>query len=474
MAQESPTKARKTNGEVPLCPEVLPAAPSLSFVKQALASPLTTVWAPGDDSGGDGGKTTQFVAETLAKIAKDREAACLELARKFDNWKKDTVIVTEAEIKEAESSLTELQKSDIRYQNDRVSRFAKAQLASLHEFEVEISPGAILGQKLIPVTTAGCYVPGGRFAHVSSATMSVATAKVAGVTHVVAVAPPERATGKIHPGTLYAMNLAGADTILALGGVQAIGALAYGCFTKHPADIIVGPGNKFVAEAKRQLFGMVGIDMFAGPTEIMCLADDSADASVVAEDLVGQAEHGPTSPAWLITTDAALAKRVVEVEVPKYLATMPSDSCASEAWKNYGEVVVVKNREEMAALSDLYAPEHLEVHCSDLDWWKTTLRNYGSLFLGEETHTSLGDKASGTNHILPTKRASRYSGGLSVDKYVKKLTYQRCTRDGVKEVSERASRISRLEGMEGHARSCDARLRKYFPNEKFDLGTIPS
>jgi sulfopropanediol 3-dehydrogenase len=449
-------------------PEAKDAAPSLEFSKQAVASPLTTVWAPGGSGGDDA--CVKMVAEVLAKISSEREAAVLELAKKFDNWTKDTVIVSKQEIADATASLPDVWKEDVRYQNERVTRMAKAQLASLHGFEMELSPGCTVGQRIIPVGTAGCYVPGGRFSHVSSATMTIATAKAAGVKFVIAVSPPERNTGKVHPGTLYAMHIAGADVILALGGVQAIGALAYGCFSGKPADIIVGPGNKFVAEAKRQLFGMVGIDMFAGPTEVMVLADSSADAGLVAEDLVGQAEHGPTSPAWLITTDATLAKQVVDVEVPKFLAAMPDDTAARESWKKYGEVVVVSDRTQMAALSDVYAPEHLEVHSNDLDWWKENLSNYGSLFLGEETHTSLGDKTSGPNHVLPTKRVARYSGGLSVDKYVKKLTYQRCTREGVKEPSYRASRISRMEGMEGHARSCDARLRKYFPYEKFDLG----
>merc|ERR1712070_13011 len=283
-----------------------------------------------------------------------------------------------------------------------------------------------------------------------------------------------RGTNQIHPGTLYAMYLAGADHILCIGGVQAIGALGYGCFTDKPADIIVGPGNQYVAEAKRLLFGRVGIDMFAGPTETMVLADETCDPAIAAMDLIGQAEHGPTSPAWLITTSLEVAKAIVEVEVPRILKEMPQDTAANVSWRDYGEVVLVDTREEMAALSDHYASEHLQVQAKDLDWWLDNLRNYGSLFLGEETQTTFGDKCSGTNHILPTKRVSRYSGGLSVDKFVKKVTYQKMTQEANRDIAFRASRLSRLEGMEGHARSCDVRLEKYFPSESFDLNvTFP-
>lgn len=276
----------------------------------------------------------------------------------------------------------------------------------------------------------------------------------------------------MHPATVYAMHIAGADHILAMGGVQAVAAMAYGFLTPAgPADMLVGPGNALVAEAKRQLFGRLGIDMFAGPTEIMVLADETADPYIVASDLTSQAEHGANSPAWLITTSEKLGKDVaVEMEkaMDKLVQAEPTNP-VKDAWRDYGEIIVVANREEMASLSDCYAAEHLEVHCKDLDWWLATLRNYGSLFLGEETCVTYGDKCSGTNHILPTKSVSRYSGGLSVDKFIKKLTWQRMTPEANREVGAAAARISRLEGMEGHARAGDDRLAKYFPSEKFEL-----
>jgi sulfopropanediol 3-dehydrogenase len=300
--------------------------------------------------------------------------------------------------------------------------------------------------------------------------MSVATAKAAGVKTVIACSTPYKGQG-IHPEVLYAMQVAGADIIMTLGGVQAIAALAFGLFTGKPADIIVGPGNKFVAEAKRMLFGRVGIDVFAGPSEICIIADDTADPAVVASDLVGQAEHGHESPAWLITSSRALAAKVME-EVPRLVALLPATArdAAGAAWRDYGEVVLCDTREEMVTVSDGYAPEHLQVQASDLDWWLARLSNYGSLFLGEETTVAFGDKVSGPNHILPTKGAARYSGGLSVHKFLKPLTWQRMTRDANRQVAQATARISRLEGMEAHARTADQRLAKYFPGETFDTG----
>merc|ERR1712048_1203180 len=302
--------------------------------------------------------------------------------------------------------------------------------------------------------------------------MSVTTAKVAGVQNVIACSPPMSGTTEMHPATVYAMHIAGADYILAMGGVQAVAAMAYGFFTPAgPADMLVGPGNALVAEAKRQLFGRLGIDMFAGPTEIMVIADETADPFIVASDLVSQAEHGTNSPAWLITTSEKLGNAVlaeVDKAMDKLKEAEPSNP-VREAWRDYGEVVLVANREEAAKLSDVYAPEHLEVQCKDLDWWLKNLRNYGSLFLGEETCVTYGDKCSGTNHILPTKSVGRYSGGLSVDKFIKKLTWQKMTPEANREVGAAAARISRLEGMEGHARAGDDRLAKYFPSDSFTL-----
>ncbi len=353
--------------------------------------------------------------------------------------------------------------------------FALAQKESLREFETEVAPGLTAGQRLVPVNVAGCYVPTGRYAHIASAYMSIATAKAAGVPTVVAAASPYQSApykGEgIHPQVLYAMQVAGADVVLTLGGVQAIAALAYGLFTGKPADIIVGPGNKYVAEAKRALFGKVGIDVLAGPTEIGIIADDSADPAIVASDLVGQAEHGHESPAWLITLSRELGEEVMR-RVPKLIDKLPPTAreAAGAAWRDYGEVVVCDSREEAAQVSDRYAPEHLEVHARDLDWWLARLTNYGSLFLGEETTVAFGDKASGPNHILPTKGAARYSGGLSVHKFMKTLTWQRMTREANRELAQVTARISRLEGMEAHARTADDRLSKYFPDEKFNRG----
>src|SRR6476646_2056780 len=359
---------------------------------------------------------------------------------------------------------------DIEFATGRVRRFAEAQRESTREFSVEVHPGLIAGQRLIPVNVAGCYVPTGRYAHIASAYMAIATAKAAGVPFVVACSTPYKGEG-IHPEVLYAMKIAGADAILTLGGVQAIAALAYGLFTGRPADIIVGPGNKFVAEAKRMLFGRVGIDVFAGPSEVAVIADDSADGAIVASDLVGQAEHGHESPAWLFTTSHALAEDVMR-RVPPLIDALPPTArdAAGAAWRDYGEVIVCASREDAAAVCDRHAPEHLEVHARDLDWWLARLTCYGSLFLGEETTVAFGDKASGPNHILPTKGAARYSGGLSVHKFIKTLTWQRMTRDASRQIGQVTARISRLEGMEAHARTADDRLQKYFPREKFALG----
>ena len=349
-------------------------------------------------------------------------------------------------------------------------RFAEAQRESLAEFETELSPGLVAGQRLIPVETAGCYVPGGRYAHIASAIMSVTTAKTAGVANVIACSPPRR-EGGVHPAILYTANLCGADTVLALGGVQGVAALAFGLFTGHAADLIVGPGNRFVAEAKRVLFGRVGIDLFAGPTEILVIADGEADPDLVACDLVSQAEHGPDSPAWLVSTSPALAREVM-ARIDHFVARLeePNRSAAAAAWRDYGEVAVAGSREEAAALSDTYAPEHLEVHAADPEWWLARLRNYGSLFLGEETTVTYGDKAAGPNHILPTRGAARYTGGLSVGKFIKTVTWQRMTREANREVGAASARISRAEGMQGHALAGDDRLHKYFPEETFRLG----
>jgi sulfopropanediol 3-dehydrogenase len=409
---------------------------------------------------------------TVMQMLSDIEAGGDERARHYaetlDGWTGD-IVVTPEQIARASASLSQSTKDDIQFSYEQVKTFAHAQLDSMKEFEVELHPGVIAGQRLIPVNTAGCYIPGGRYAHIASAIMSVTTARAAGVKHVVACSPPHRGGG-VHPAILYTAHMAGADTILALGGVQGIAAMAFGLFGGAPADILVGPGNRFVAEAKRILFGRVGIDMFAGPTEIAVIADASADAEIVASDLVGQAEHGPDSPAWLITTSRELADKVI-ARVPYYIERLgePNRSAAQAAWRDYGEVVIAQNREEAVRLSDDYAPEHLEVQTEDLDWWLNNLTNYGSLFLGEETNVTYGDKASGPNHILPTKGAARYTGGLSVAKFIKTVTWQRMTRDANRVVGATSARIARAEGMEGHAYAGDDRLHKYFPEEQFQL-----
>ncbi len=411
--------------------------------------------------------TRKVVAEMLADIEAGGEARVRHYAETLDGWTGEIVVGREAIARAAERVPQRL-KDDIRFAHDRVRRFAEKQLESLAEFDTELAPGLVAGQRLIPVTTAGCYVPGGRYAHVASALMSVTTAEVAGVEHVIACSPPRAGAG-VHPGILYALDLCGAETVLALGGVQGVAALAFGLFTGHPADILVGPGNRFVAEAKRLLFGRVGIDLFAGPTEILVIADETADPEIVAADLVGQAEHGPDSPAWLVTTSRALAEAVM-ARVPELIAALPETQAqaAAPAWRDYGEVALCHGREAAAALSDRYAPEHLEVQAAEPDWWLRRLRAYGSLFLGEETTVAFGDKCAGPNHILPTKGAARYTGGLSVGKFIKTVTYQRMTREANREVAAVAARLSRFEGMEGHARTGDERLRKYFPDEALD------
>ncbi|WP_325894766.1 histidinol dehydrogenase [Grimontia sp. NTOU-MAR1] len=409
-----------------------------------------------------------IVADMLKDIEQGGEETCIAYTQKFDNWHGD-IVVSQEDIDAAAAKVPEQLKKDIQFAYERVRDFAQAQLDSLSEFETELSPGLFAGQRLIPMQAAGCYVPGGRYSHIASAIMSVTTAKVAGVDHVIACSPPGR-EGGIHPAILYTLSLCGADTILNLGGVQGIAAMAFGQFTGHPADILVGPGNQFVAEAKRQLYGRVGIDMFAGPSEVMVIADANADPELVAVDLVGQAEHGPNSPAWLLTDSEDLAEKVIK-RLPELIAELPelNSQSAEAAWRDYGEVILVDTKEEAVKVSDEYASEHLEVHAEDLDWWLQNLRNYGSLFLGEETNVAFGDKTSGPNHILPTKGAAKYTGGLSAGKFIKVVTYQRSTKEASKDVAQVTARISRLEGMEAHAKTGDARLAKYFPDEQFNL-----
>jgi sulfopropanediol 3-dehydrogenase len=412
----------------------------------------------------------KVVADMLAAIEAGGEQAVRDYATKLDGWSGD-IVLNAAAIERQTRDIPQGIKDDIAFAAGQVRRFADAQRASVRDFAMEISPGLELGQKLVPVNSAGCYVPTGRYAHIASAYMSIATARAAGVKTIIACSAPYKGQG-IHPHVLYAMKVAGADTVMCLGGVQAIAAMAFGLFTGCQADIIVGPGNKFVAEAKRMLFGKVGIDVFAGPSEVAVIADDSADPLIVATDLVGQAEHGHESPAWLMTSSKRVAGEVAEL-VPQLIAHLPPTArdAAGAAWRDYGEIVLCDTAEEIAAISDAYACEHLEVHATDLDWWHARLTNYGSLFLGEETNVAFGDKVSGPNHILPTKLAARYSAGLSVHKFLKPLTWQRMSRDACKIIAPVSARISRLEGMEAHARTSDVRLAKYAPGSNVDLGS---
>ncbi|MFT6044308.1 MAG: sulfopropanediol 3-dehydrogenase [Arenicella sp.] len=410
-------------------------------------------------------KIQSTVKAMLQRIKDQGEVAVEEFARQFDCWEGEFVL-SDQKRRELIRKVPATVKDDIDFAHKQVTRFAKAQRESLTSFEIESEPGVILGQRIVPVQSAGCYVPGGRYAHAASALMSVATAKVAAVPFVVACSPPRG--DSINPAVVYAMHVAGADMILEMGGVHAIASMAFGLYTGRPADILVGPGNAYVAEAKRRLFGEVGIDVFAGPTESAIIADKNADSMTIAVDLVSQAEHGPNSPVWLFTTSEKIGKEVLEI-MPRVIADMPNADVCEAAWRDHGVVIVCDDRQEAVTISDEYACEHLQILADDLDWWKNNLTNYGSLFLGEGSTVSHGDKCSGTNHILPTKKAARYSGGLNVQKFLKVLTYQKLDQTANLQFSAAGSRISRAEGMEGHARACDWRLRKYYADHDWDF-----
>ena len=399
---------------------------------------------------------SDIVKKMLTDIELGGDVVAKRYADKFDQYL-GNIQLTAEEIQAAAERVPEKLKNDIQFAHANVQYFAKAQKQTLRDIEIEVVPGLIAGQKSIPCRAAGCYVPGGRYSHIASAIMTVTTAKVAGCQHIAVCSPPRPDQG-IAPAIVYTAHLCGADKILALGGVQGVAAMAFGLFGLPKADILVGPGNQFVAEAKRILYGRVGIDMIAGPTDSLVLADETADPLIVATDLVGQAEHGYNSPVWLVTSDRALAETVMEL-VPRLIADLPDLNRynAEAAWRDYAEVIICMDREEMAATADDYAPEHLTVQAADLPWWLDRLQCYGSLFLGEETTVAFGDKASGTNHVLPTSQSSKYTGGLSVHKYLKIVTWQRSTREASKPVAEATARISRLEGMEGHARTADVR-----------------
>ena len=404
------------------------------------------------------------VAAMLAELETGREAVARRMARDLDRYEGE-IVLTEDAIEAACARVPQRLKDDIAYAHDNIRTFAEAQRASVRDTEVELRPGLRVGQKLIPVDCAGCYVPGGRYSHIASAMMTVTTAKVAGVKHIAAVSPPRPdAPGGVPDAILYTLKTCGADSILALGGVQGVAAMAFGLFGLPKADILVGPGNAYVAEAKRLLFGRVGIDMVAGPTDSMVIADVTADPLVVAWDLIGQAEHGATSPVWLVTDSAALAAEVVRL-APLCAAELPPTNriAAEAAWSALGEIILCDGREAMAAEADRIAPEHLHVQAADLEWWKARLRAYGSLFLGANSTVAFGDKAAGTNHVLPTSGAARYTGGLSVHKFLKTVTWQQVTAEALPDLAAVTASISRYEGMEGHARTAEIRLQTLAP-----------
>ncbi len=407
------------------------------------------------------------VEKMLADIRADREKAVETLALKFDNWT-DPFVLSQEKKQQLIDTVPESVKQDIQFAHRQVSAFAKAQRESIQEFETQVYPGVRLGQRIIPMDVAGCYIPGGRFAHACSAIMSVATAKAAGVKTVIAASPPR---GKsIDPAVAYAMDMAGADIILEMGGVQAIATMAFGLFTGKRANILAGPGNAYVAEAKALLAGSgeCAIDVFAGPTESAVIADDTADPMTIAVDLVSQAEHGYDSPVWLFTDSKALGEKVLAL-MPQVIDDLPDPEVAAASWRDYGEIVLCDDWQEMAAVSDRYAPEHVQVMTKDNQWWCERLTAYGSLFIGDYCTVAQGDKCSGTNHILPTRKAGYYSGGLNVHKFLKICTFQEIEKQACREISARASRLSRVEGMEGHARACDWRLKKYFPDQEWDF-----
>lgn len=411
-------------------------------------------------SGAPSPELVQRVAQMLEDLRTQGDDAVRRYSRELDQWDPPSFRVSEEQIAEAERQLSETFKQDVRFSYEQVRNFALRQRETLRDLEVETRPGVILGHKHVPVRRVGAYVPGGKYPLVASAIMSIATAKAAGVEKVVACAPPARGAGNIHPAMLYTMHLAGADEIYALGGVQAMAAMAYGLVGIEPVDMLVGPGNAYVAEAKRQLFGVAGIDLLAGPTEILVIADETADPVLVAADLLGQAEHGPTSPAWLVSTSEELARAVLE-EISRQLETLPTRDVASQSWADYGEVVVAESPEEAVELADQYASEHVEVLTKDPDWYLERLRNYGSLFLGEETTVAYGDKVIGTNHILPTGRAARYTGGLWVGKFLKTLTYQRVTPEASREIGEVCARQCHVENMFAHEVTALLRVQRY-------------
>ena len=404
-------------------------------------------------------KVRETVETILADIERRRDVAVRELSQRLDHWSPESFRLTAQEIERAIAGLARRDLDDIRFAQAQVRNFAEKQKATLLDLEVETLPGVILGHRHIPVNSIGCYVPGGRYPMVASAHMSIVTAKVAGVRRIIACAPPFK--GGPHPAIVAAMHLGGADEIYVLGGVQAVAAMALGTETIAPVAMIVGPGNAYVAEAKRQLFGRVGIDLLAGPTETLVIADETVDGEICATDLLGQAEHGPTSPAILLTTSEKLARETIG-EVERLLRILPTADTASQAWADYGEVIVCDDDDEMVREADRIASEHVQVMTRDPDYFLTRMTNYGSLFLGPRTNVAYGDKVIGTNHTLPTRKAARYTGGLWVGKFLKTCTYQRVLTDQASAlVGEYCSRLCVLEGFSAHAEQANVRVRRY-------------
>jgi len=404
-------------------------------------------------------KVRAIVEGILADIEARGDAAVREMSVKFDRWDREDYRLTDAEIRDCLSQLSNRDISDIKFAQEQVRNFAERQRAALQDIEVETLPGVVLGHKNIPVNSVGCYVPGGKYPLLASAHMSVITAKVAGVERIITCAPPFQ--GKPAPAIVAAQHLAGADVIYCLGGVQGVGAMALGTETIEPVDMLIGPGNAYVAEAKRQLYGRVGIDLFAGPTETLVIADETVDGEICATDLLGQAEHGPNSPAILLTNSEKLARDTM-AEVERLLGILPTAEIARKAWEDYGAVIVCDSEDEMVREADLIASEHVQVMTRDPDYFLDHMTNYGALFLGPRTNVAFGDKVIGTNHTLPTKKAARYTGGLWVGKFLKTVTYQRVLTDEASAmIGEYCSRLCMLEGFAGHAEQANIRVRRY-------------